>query len=86
MEVISAERTALQWNLVWNHTAIRRFLEKQKPRISLHGHIHESARLMGSWKDRVGETWCFGGAHDGFELALLRFDTECPEDASRELL
>lgn len=66
--------------------AVRRFLERHGPRVSLHGHIHESARLMGDWRDRVGGCWCFGAAHDGPELALVRFDTERPEEAIRELL
>jgi Icc-related predicted phosphoesterase len=66
--------------------AVRRFLEKHGPRVSLHGHIHESVRLMGDWRDRVGQTLCFGGAHDGPELALVRFDTDAPENATRDLL
>ncbi len=66
--------------------AVRRFLERHQPCVSLHGHIHESARLTGDWRDRVGESWCFGAAHDGPELALVRFDTERPEDATRDLL
>ena len=66
--------------------AVRRFLEARGPRISLHGHVHESARLTGSWQDRVGRTYAFSAAHDGPELALVRFDPEDPEAATRELL
>lgn len=66
--------------------AVRRFIEKRQPRITLHGHIHESARLTGSWKDRIGNTHLFSAAHDGPELALVRFDPEAPEQASRELI
>ncbi|MDM7914043.1 MAG: metallophosphoesterase [Candidatus Eisenbacteria bacterium] len=66
--------------------AIRRFLEERQPRVSLHGHVHESARLTGEWKTKIGETWCLGGAHDGPELALVRFDPERPGEAERELL
>lgn len=66
--------------------ALRRFIEKRQPRITLHGHIHESARLTGFWKDRIGNTHLFSAAHDGPELALVRFDPEAPEQASRELL
>ncbi|MCK6622705.1 MAG: metallophosphoesterase [Calditrichaceae bacterium] len=66
--------------------ALRRFIEKRQPRITLHGHIHESARLTGSWKDRIGNTHLFSAAHDGPELALVRFDPEAPEQASRELI
>jgi uncharacterized protein len=66
--------------------AIRRFLEARGPDISLHGHVHEAARLSGTWRTRVGRTHAFGAAHDGPELALVRFDAERPEDATRELL
>ena len=66
--------------------AVRRFIEQRQPLVTLHGHIHESARLTGSWKDRIGRTHLFGAAHDGAELALVRFDLEDPESATRQLL
>jgi len=66
--------------------AIRRFILNLQPRITLHGHIHESARLTGSWRDRLGQTWAFSAAHDGHELALVRFDPAAPEEATRELI
>lgn len=66
--------------------AIRRFIEKRQPLVTLHGHVHESARLTGSWQERIGRTHCFSAAHDGPELALVRFDLEDPGSARRELL
>ena len=66
--------------------AVRRFIEERQPLLTLHGHVHESARLAGTWRDRLGRTHCFQGAHDGPELALVRFDPEIPESAARELL
>jgi Icc-related predicted phosphoesterase len=66
--------------------AVRRFIERRQPLVTLHGHIHESARLTGSWRDRIGRTHLFGAAHDGPELALVRFDPDCPERATRELV
>lgn len=66
--------------------AVRRLIENRQPLITLHGHIHESARLTGSWKDRIGNTHLFSAAHDGPELALVRFSPQNPENASRELL
>jgi uncharacterized protein len=66
--------------------AIRRFILKRQPRITLHGHIHESARLTGSWYERLGRTWAFSAAHDGPELALIRFDPADPGGAVRQLL
>lgn len=66
--------------------AIRRFIERRQPLLTLHGHIHESARLTGSWRDRIGRTHLFGAAHDGKELALVRFDLKNPDAARRDLL
>jgi Icc-related predicted phosphoesterase len=66
--------------------AIRRFIEARQPWITLHGHIHESARLTGSWRECLGRTYSFSAAHDGTELALVRFDPAEPEKATRELI
>lgn len=66
--------------------AVRRFIEQRQPLLTLHGHVHESTRLTGKWKIRLGRTVCINGAHDGPELALVRFDPESPWDATRELL
>jgi uncharacterized protein len=66
--------------------AVRRFLESRQPLLSLHGHVHESARLTGSWRDRIGRTPAFSAAHDGPELALIRFDPDDPDSAIRQLL
>jgi Icc-related predicted phosphoesterase len=65
--------------------ALRRFIEERQPLLTLHGHIHESARLTGSWRERIGRTHLFTAAHDGPELALIRFDPEDLEGATREL-
>ncbi len=66
--------------------AIRRFIERRQPYITLHGHVHESARLTGAWHDHIGITHCFSAAHDGPELALIRFHPASPDTADRELL
>jgi Icc-related predicted phosphoesterase len=66
--------------------ALRRFIEQRQPRVTLHGHIHESARLTGAWRDRIGKTHLFGAAHDGPELALVRLDLDRPDRATRDLI
>jgi Icc-related predicted phosphoesterase len=66
--------------------AIRRFIERRQPRLTLHGHVHEAARLTGAWRIRIGATHCFSAAHDGPELALVRFDPDQLEGATRELI
>jgi uncharacterized protein len=59
--------------------AIKRFLEERQPLLSLHG-------LTGNWREKIGRTWAFSAAHDGNELALIRFDPDNLEDTSRELI
>ena len=66
--------------------AVQRFIDEKQPLITLHGHIHESARITGSWQDKLGETFAFSAAHDDKELALVKFDPKFPEKASRELI
>jgi Icc-related predicted phosphoesterase len=66
--------------------AVRRMIEIRQPLITLHGHIHESAEISGSWRDRIGKTHLFSAAHSGLELALVRFDLDSPFDATRILL
>jgi Icc-related predicted phosphoesterase len=66
--------------------AIRRFLLTRHPRLALCGHVHESARLSGSWRDTVGGTLCLSAAHDGAELCLVRFPMAAPEAATRALI
>ena len=66
--------------------AVRRAIEKKQPLVTLHGHIHESSRLSGSWQERIGRTCCFTAAYDGPELALVRFTVDDIASAERELL
>jgi hypothetical protein len=66
--------------------AVRRFIEERQPLLTMHGHVHEAARLTGEWKIQIGRTVCINGAHDGPELALVGFDLESPAEATRELL
>ncbi len=88
------DRTALDGKMIDHvpldlHTgsiAIQRFIEKRQPLLTLHGHIHESTRLTGFWRDKIGRTHMFNAAHDGPELALVRFDLDDLENARRELI
>jgi Icc-related predicted phosphoesterase len=66
--------------------AVRRFIEERQPLLTLHGHVHESTRLTGEWRQQIGSTWCFNAAHDGPELALIWFDPDELGSAKRELL
>ncbi|MFH2035416.1 MAG: metallophosphoesterase, partial [Candidatus Zixiibacteriota bacterium] len=66
--------------------AVRKFIEARQPLITLHGHVHESARMTGAWVDKIGETYCFSAAHDGNELAVIKFNPEDPNKAEKLLI
>jgi Icc-related predicted phosphoesterase len=66
--------------------AIKRFIEKKQPMLTLHGHIHESVKLTGIWKEKNGYTYSFSAAHDGPELALIKFNTSNLDKARRYLI
>jgi len=66
--------------------AIKRFIDKYQPLITLHGHVHESTGITGSWKEQFGKTWAFNAAHNGAELSVIIFDPRNPAGASRILI
>ncbi len=66
--------------------AIQRFIKRRRPAVTLHGHVHESARITGRWLDELKDTTAMTAAHDGPELALVQFDPANPGDAVRRLL
>lgn len=66
--------------------AIKRFIEEKQPFITLHGHIHESSSITGSWKQKIGRTHLFSAAFNKPELAIIKFDLENLSEAFRILL
>lgn len=66
--------------------AIEQFISAKQPYLTLHGHVHESTRLTGQWKQQFGRTWAFSAAHDGPELALVTFILHDLLQAQRELI
>jgi Icc-related predicted phosphoesterase len=60
--------------------AIYNFLEKYQPKLSLHGHIHESPEVTGKWNAKLGRTICIQpGQLDEFayvtiDLSNMKFD------------
>ena len=60
--------------------AVREFIEKEQPPLTLHGHIHESPQMSGSWKDKIGNTVCVnvGSSYpeDKLNCAVIDIGTE----------
>jgi len=69
--------------------SIKTFIERNQPLLTLHGHIHESPELSGTYMDRLGETmminpgqfiWTSG---DAPKLHAVTFDMERVEETIR---
>ena len=56
--------------------AIRAFIERYQPYLTLHGHIHESSEISGSYLDRIGRTICVNPGQCTEELYAVVFDLE----------
>jgi Icc-related predicted phosphoesterase len=59
--------------------AIRRFLERAQPPLVLSGHVHESPRLTGAYRDRIGRTLVVNpGQFEGKRFCAVTFDVDDP--------
>ena len=56
--------------------AIRAFVEKYQPYLTLHGHIHESSEISGTYWDRIGKTICINPGQSTEELYAVVFELE----------
>jgi Icc-related predicted phosphoesterase len=64
--------------------AIRAFIEARQPRLVLSGHIHESPRVSGEWRDRLGETTVVNPGQFGSpRLSGVWFDPQRPDETLR---
>lgn len=64
--------------------ALRRFLERHQPPLSLSGHIHEAPRVSGAYLDRVGRTLVVNpGQFEGKQFCAVTFDVRDVEGTLR---
>jgi Icc-related predicted phosphoesterase len=56
--------------------AVRGFIEKMQPYLTLHGHIHESFEMSGAYLERLGETICINPGQSTEELYAVTFELE----------
>jgi len=56
--------------------ATRAFIGRVQPRLTLHGHIHESPEESGTWRGEIGETVCIqpGQSPDRLTVVVGRLD------------
>jgi Icc-related predicted phosphoesterase len=53
--------------------SIKVFIEEHQPYLTLHGHIHESPELSGTYSDRIGKTLCINpGQSVGLGRRLIK--------------
>ncbi|HOZ29485.1 MAG TPA: metallophosphoesterase [Bacteroidales bacterium] len=65
--------------------AIKEFIELRKPMLTLHGHIHESTTITGSWKEKIGASHCFNAATELNLLSVIEFELKNLSNAKRKL-
>ncbi|MGV8086971.1 MAG: metallophosphoesterase family protein [Candidatus Woesearchaeota archaeon] len=66
--------------------AIREFIEKNNPYITLHGHIHETVRMSkGKFKENIGNTISMsaGNHNEDSNVSALLFDAYNPQSVQR---
>lgn len=65
--------------------AVRQFIDEKQPYLTLHGHMHETVKMSGQFKQSIGNTlsMCSGNCNTKQELALIVFDLYNPEKAKR---
>ncbi len=58
--------------------AIRKFIEQNQPLLTLHGHIHESPKMSGSWIDKIDNTICInvGSSYPDDKLNCVVIDID----------
>lgn len=58
--------------------AVRQFIEKEQPLLTLHGHIHESPQMSGSWQDKIGKAICIniGSSYPEDKLNCVVIDVD----------
>ncbi len=60
--------------------AIRDFLERTQPMVSLHGHIHESPYMSGVYQTRIGNCLAINPGQSPTRLHAVIFDTHNPAE------
>lgn len=56
--------------------ALRAFIERHQPPLTLHGHIHESPEQSGQYAVRLGRTWSINPGHSEQRFQAVALDTD----------
>lgn len=56
--------------------AIRDFIERHQPSVTLHGHVHEAPEMTGTYADHIGNTLCVNPGQSPSILHAVVFDLD----------
>lgn len=56
--------------------ALRAFITRYQPLLTLHGHIHEAPMISGRYAERLGTTWCVNPGHDRQQFHAVVCDSD----------
>jgi Icc-related predicted phosphoesterase len=62
--------------------SIGNFIRQRHPKLTLHGHIHESRDLTGEFMDKIGDTICINPGASGEGLNAVVIDVDTHEQSS----
>ena len=65
--------------------ALRRWIERRQPLLTLHGHIHESPQLSGAFSDRLGKTTIVNPGCDHERPHLVFINLEEPSELEHSI-
>jgi hypothetical protein len=63
--------------------AVRQFIEQRQPLCGLHGHVHDSPLVTGSFLDSLGSTPCINPGQNHDRLYAVLLDAERPAETAR---
>ncbi|MBI3190742.1 hypothetical protein HYZ41_03490, partial [archaeon] len=68
--------------------AVREFIEKYQPKLTLHGHIHETVDMSGKFVERIGNSTMISSGNHNYDnkVAVVEFDLYNPASAQRKKL
>jgi Icc-related predicted phosphoesterase len=68
--------------------AVRGFIEKYQPKLTLHGHIHETVDMSGRFIEQIGNSTMLSAGNHNYDskVAVVEFDLYNPTSAQRKKL
>jgi Icc-related predicted phosphoesterase len=65
--------------------AVRRFIERTGPILTLHGHLHESPIVSGHYTEKINDSLCVNAGQDEIRVCSFRWNSEQPDEPEHSL-